>query len=93
MGDKNLFNKLIDKLDKFYEAIGGHSNVSECDMIVNNAKLEAKCKADMIDAINSAPNENIKNQLIYRMNEGIYEYKDLIDPKDVRTSSSYEIPV
>lgn len=88
-----MLNNLIDKLDRFYEAIGGHTNISECDKIVEDIKREAKCKADMIDAINCAQNENIRSQLIYRMNEGIYEYNDLIDPKDIRTSSSFEIPV
>lgn len=74
-----MFNNLIDKLDRFYEAIGGrHKDVSECERIVEQTKLEAKLEADMLGAIDRTTDINIKRQLEARMIKGNYEYKDLV---------------
>ena len=91
----NKIKKLVEKLDAFYYAIGGQrmKNNSECKVIDDNIKHEAKCKADMMDAINCAEDENVRAQLTFRMQEGNYEYEDLISPDKVKKNISSEIPV
>ena len=73
-----MFNTLIDMIDKVYEVIGRTKPMTECERIEYQTKLEAKLHADMQDAINRAPTENIRNQLIYRLNNNNYEYRDLV---------------
>lgn len=103
MGDKNLFNNMIDsinmKLNKINKVLNEldevfiHEDINESKRIKNDIKTEAKYHADMIDAIRYAPNFNIKNQLQFRFENGIYDYEDLVDLEQIRSNHSEDIEV
>jgi hypothetical protein len=56
-------------------------------------KKIAKERADMKAAIAAAPTYNIRSQLRYRLNHGVYQYDDLIDQKSVIESINKPIAV
>ena len=45
----------------------------------------------MNDAIEAAPNDNIRRQLQYRLDKGLFKYDDLIDPEEVKRYHNSEI--
>ena len=103
MGDKNLFNNMIDKINVIDKKINEklskldevfmREEVSESDKIKNSIMIEAKCHADMLDAIRYAPDINTRNQLQFRLDNGVYDYEDLIDLKQIPSNHSEDIEV
>ena len=95
-------NKLLDKLDKFYEAIGGdpnHHNITEYERYENMKCAQIKQQIRMEQIIAIAPS-NISYELSLRKRNGIYKYDDLITDDEINKlmpslhkTSSIEITV
>jgi hypothetical protein len=93
-------NKVINKLDEIYDAIGGDSSNSNMTEYERYEKLTCdtiKHKMRMKEAIALAPG-NISSELRLRMRNGIYKYDDLISDEEInkiitQNHGSIEIPV
>lgn len=78
-------NKFLDKLDEFYEAIGGdpnHHNITEYERYENMKCAQIKQQIHMEQIIAMAPS-NISHELRLRKQNGIYKYDDLITDEEI----------
>ncbi len=81
---------MFDRLDSLYKAIVVKKK-TDGERIIDDISNEAELFANMNDAIEAAPNDNIRRQLQYRLDKGLFKYNDLIDPEEVRRYHNSEI--